>query len=87
MNTYPPGSFVKHINRSDVPLWVVIGSSQGAHLLKSIPIDGTYEIIRGDGNNLVWLDANTMKLGVHSMVNCNVNSEEDAYQTMLKGNY
>ena len=85
MNLYSPGSFVKHINRPDVPLWVVIGNmSPCAHLLKSIPVDGKYEIIRGDGPNLVRLDSETTSVGFHYI---NEDVYDEAIKMMLKGNY
>lgn len=57
---YQPGSFVRHINRPDVKIWVVINCmSPNMHLIKSIPDkDGNYEIARGDGQNLILLDGN-----------------------------
>lgn len=55
-SSYPVGSLVKHNRRPDVPLWVVIGSFQKAHLLRSIPdAHGNYEVIRGDGPNLTLI--------------------------------
>lgn len=58
---YPKGSLVRHINRPDVPIWVVIFSNYpGAHLLRSLPTTDhngvtTYEVIRGDHENLVLI--------------------------------
>ena len=43
------------------------------HLIKSIPVNGTYEIIRGDGNNLVGLDDSSTSLGLHAIINSDNN--------------
>jgi hypothetical protein len=58
---HPPGSLVRHINRPDVPIWIVIGNTPPkAHLLRSLPTtdpDGitTYEIINGNSENLILI--------------------------------
>lgn len=57
---YQPGSFVRHINRPDVKIWVVINCMAPCnHIIKSIPdSEGNYELSRGDGPNLILLDDN-----------------------------
>lgn len=57
-NLYLPGSFVKHINRPDVKLWVVVDSMPPHnHSIKSIPDkDGNYEIIYANGPDLICID-------------------------------
>lgn len=64
---FNPGSLVKHINRPDVDMWIVVGQMLTAHLLQSVPdLNGNYEVIRGDGQNLILI-LTTMKLGKHTI--------------------
>lgn len=51
--SFPVGSLVHHSARPHVRFWTVVGSTRGAHLLRSSPDDdGYYECMRGDGCNL-----------------------------------
>lgn len=65
--SFNSGSLVKHINRPDVNMWIVVGRTMSAHLLQSVPdLNGNYEVIRGDGQNLILIPT-TMNLGKHTI--------------------
>jgi|HubBroStandDraft_5_1064220.scaffolds.fasta_scaffold245739_1 hypothetical protein len=54
MSNFVMGSFVRHKNRPEIPLLVVIDRVNGSHLLRTIPDEnGNYEIIRGFTNDII----------------------------------